>query len=133
MSRYRNLAFTLCFWAGIVAGQWLRTAQAAAATVNATSPLTQAQVDAAGDFGTLVFATGEYRCAAQLKPRAGQTWRGTTQIQSTFYLDTTSFPGFTIPGYRSSAVKESVIVAPPWTFAARLETNGVKFLNLSFR
>jgi hypothetical protein len=118
----------------IAAVMMLAAAARGGSTVNVNpGTITQASLDSAGVNGTIRFvAAGQYQCAAQLKPLAGQTFVGTGKIDAAPYLDTTSVPGFSIPSFKL-LYSGPEIVAPAGFYALKISVASVSFSNVAFR
>jgi hypothetical protein len=118
----------------IAALMMLAAAARGGSTVNVNpGTITQTSLDAAGVNGTIRFvAAGQYQCAAQLKPLAGQSFVGTGKISAAPYLDTTTVPGFSIPSFKL-LYSGPEVVAPAGFYAFKISTAGVSFSNVAFR
>jgi hypothetical protein len=107
-------------------------ALAASTVIVNPGTLTQANLDAAGVNGTLRLITGQYQCATQLKPLAGQSFIGSGKIGAVPYLDTATVPGFSIPSFKLTYIGPE-IVAPAGFYAFKISAAGVTFQNVAFR
>jgi hypothetical protein len=102
MERWYDLIVGAAILGALLAFLYFFASAALAASTVIVNPgtLTQANLDAAGVNGTLRLITGQYQCATQLKPLAGQSFIGSGKISAVPYLDTATVPGFSIPSFK---------------------------------